>query len=297
MVVGVQDNRLRHRWRGEPREGGVVKSQLVNRETIAKGVVALTLNRPDKLNAFSRQLRNELRMHLADLGPDLDGAAVVVLRGAGRAFSVGADVGTSEGYNDVSGEEDRLELLESAVSVPMAIWEFPRPVIAQLHGYCFGIATILANACDLVITSEDCRIGWPKLPLGAGLIGPTWIPYVGIHRAKELSYTIGSEMTGAVAAAYEFANRAVPAAELENEVLRTAQRIAQTPADLLQIKKTAMNRVVDGASFTETLELGAAWDALSHTAEGVQRTRALMAERGLKGAIASFGSVEEDGGE
>lgn len=272
-----------------------MSSPLILRDTVADGVVALTFNRPEKLNALSRQIRIELKQHLADLSPDMEGAAVVVLRGAGRAFSVGADVGASEGYNEISGEEDRLKLLESAVGAPMAIWEFPRPVIAQLHGFCFGVGTILANACDVVITSDDCRIGWPKLPLGAGLIGPTWIPYVGIHRAKELSYTIGSEITGAEAAAYGFANRAVPADELEAEVLRTAERIARTPADLLQIKKTAMNRVVEGASFSDTLELGAAWDALSHTAKGVQDTRTLVADLGLKGAIAHFEAADEHG--
>lgn len=272
-----------------------MSADLIVREALSDRVTALTLNRPEKLNALNGDLRAQLIDHLADLSPALDAAAVVVLRGAGRAFSVGADVGSGAGYGEVSGEEDRVRLLESAVAAPLAIWRFPRPIIAQVHGFCFGVGTMLANAADVVITADDCRIGWPKLPLGAGLIGPTWIPHVGLHVAKELSYVVGSEMTGAEAAFLGFANRSVPADELDDEILRTAERIARTPADLLQIKKTAMNRVAEGATPTETLELGAAWDALAHTAKGVRDTRDLLTELGLKRAIAHFQSSATPG--
>jgi enoyl-CoA hydratase len=247
----------------------------------------LVLDRSDKLNAFDQGLRERFTDGLRGAMEDRS-VSVVVISGEGRAFSVGADVRPGNYAGEATAEDDRIRLLEGTMKRFLEVWEAPKPVIAQVHGYCLGIATVLCACCDLVVAAEDAVFGWPKLPLGAGMIGPTWAWSVGIHKAKELSYQVGSEVTGAEAARLGFANAAVPASELESYTDDLAARIARTPADLLRIKKEAINGVANRAGFRETIHQAASWDALAHECASVDATRALIGEHGVKGAIAHF---------
>lgn len=258
----------------------------VTRDDAAR-VSTITMVRTDKLNALDDELRNQLSAALASCMPD-DGTRVVVLRGSGRAFSVGADVSPGRYISDHGAEADRLRLMGQIVNRCLEIWDAPKPVIAQVHGYCIGIATIYCACCDLVIAAEDAVFGWPKLPLGAGLIGPAWAWSVGMRKAKELSYQVGSELSGLEAERLGFANAAYPVDELDARVAGLAASIARTPADLLRIKKEAFNTAADRQGFREGLKQSAAWDALAHTCASVDETRQLIADLGLKGAIEEF---------
>jgi enoyl-CoA hydratase len=106
--------------------------------------------------------------------------------------------------------------------------------------------------------------------------------------AKELSFQVASEVSGAEAARLGFANHSHPAVELATAVRGLAERIARTPPDLLRIKKEAINGVANRAGFRETLMQAPLWDALAHTSRSVDGTRALINERGIKGAIAHY---------
>jgi enoyl-CoA hydratase len=244
----------------------------------------ITLNRPDKMNAFSAQM-------LADFGSALtlaerdESVRVVIVRGAGRAFSVGYDISPGEfSPHDHNISEDR-EWLQAAIGQWLRVWESPKPVIAQVHGYCVAGATMLAICCDITLVADDASIRWPALPIGGGLIGAMWTWLVGPKKAKEMSFIAGSEMSGAEAHFWGWANRAVPAAELEAETVRMARQIARTPPDLLRIKKLAINRIMDIQGFRTAAMFGAEWDSIAHYTNGAAEMAGKIHELGLKGAI------------
>ena len=115
-----------------------------------RGAVAcLKLNRPDKLNAITREMLAELEAHLARAGRD-DDIRTVVLYGEGRAFSAGYDL-EFEGYEDGDAEARLRADLRRDFDAVMRFWNFPKPVIAAVHGYCLGFAMEIAAACDIVI--------------------------------------------------------------------------------------------------------------------------------------------------
>lgn len=253
----------------------------------APHVLEITMNRPDKLNALNRDLRFGLRDALG-AARDNEDLRVVVLSGAGRAFCVGADVAPTSDYGSRSPEDDRRHILEGSVELFLDVWRLPVPVIAKIGGYCMGLATILANCCDIVLCDEAATVGWPVLPLGGGLISPTWVWHVGIHKAKEMSYQVGSTMTGAEAAACGFANHAVPAGKLDDVTREMATNIARVSRDLLTLKKDALNQVHGRLGFEDAVRAGAAWDALAHTTRAVTEVRSQRERDGLAATMAAW---------
>ena len=264
-----------------------MSGELALLEAPGDGVSTLTLNRPEKLNAFSPELRTEFTAQLRAAIAD-PRTSVLIVRGAGRAFSAGADIRPGSYASDQVAAEDRVHLLESTIERFLEVWDAPKPVIAQVHGPCMGIANILCACCDIVVAADDATFGWPKLPLGAGMIGPAWAWRVPVNKAKELSYQVGSEVSGIEAARLGFANASHPAVELEQRVRALSVSIARTPSDLLRIKKEAINGVANRAGFRETLMQAPLWDALAHSSRSVDVTRQLILDRGIKGAIAHF---------
>ncbi|WP_051297826.1 enoyl-CoA hydratase/isomerase family protein [Brevibacterium album] len=244
----------------------------------------VTMNRPEKLNAFNNELLDDLFTALDALADD-DAISSVVLTGSGGNFSAGYDVvsgyAASSAYADWRNLQDKIDLWER-------IWKYPKPLIAAVEGHCLGGATMLVACCDLVIVSETANIGWPSIPLGGGLLSTVSLWHIGMRKAKELSYIAGNGMTGVEAAQLGWANRAVPAAEVAETAETMARRVGKTPLDLLYLKKNALNRVFDRQGFTEALRAGAEWDSISHTAESIDRVKEQMAELGLKGAIRHF---------
>ncbi|WP_166459299.1 enoyl-CoA hydratase/isomerase family protein [Amycolatopsis pithecellobii] len=255
-------------------------------------VLEVTMNRPEKLNALDAGLRAGLRNAVRVARDDKD-VRVVVLSGAGRAFCVGADVGRDSDYGKRSPEDDRRHILDDSIELCLDVWRLPVPVIAKISGYCLGLATILANCCDIVICEEEATVGWPALPLGGGLISPTWVWHVGIHQAKEMSYQVGSKMTGRKAAACGFANHAVPAAQLHSFTSEMAVNIARISRDLLTLKKDALNQVHGRLGFEEAVRAGAAWDALAHTTQAAAEVRVQRERDGLAATIAAWRSTSE----
>jgi enoyl-CoA hydratase len=248
----------------------------------------LVLNRPEKLNAFSADLLLEFTEALNALAAD-PAVSVIVLRGEGRAFSVGYDV-AGDGYTDRMRALDDWLALRGKIDRWMDVWRCPKPVIAAVHGYCMGGATMLAVCCDLTVVAGDAVIGWPSVPLGAGLISPVSAWLVGPKKAKELGYIVGSRMSGDEAAEWGWANYAVPADEVNDKALSLARRIAKTPSELLQVKKRALNRVMDLQGFSEAIMFGAEFDAIAHDSQSVEDITAQIERDGLKKTISQFTS-------
>jgi enoyl-CoA hydratase len=254
----------------------------------------ITFRRPEKLNALNPQAFQEFSAELARMRED-DEVRCIIIRGEGRAFSVGFDVDTET--EDLKDGDRRTALadwehLRENLDRWLDVWRCPKPVIAAIHGYCMGLATQLAVCCDLTVVAKDAVIGWPSLPLGGGLLSPVTCWLVGPKKAKELSFIAGSRMSGEEAAALGWANYATEADEVLELALSLAQKIARTPPDLLKLKKLAINRLMDTMGFSESIMAGAEFDAIAHDSAGLQTINAKVRELGLKGAIAWFEGQE-----
>lgn len=248
----------------------------------------LTLNRPEKLNAINRPLLDGFDQALERARND-DTCRVIVIRGAGRAFSTGFDL--TPGQHGPGKQRDILddrEDINSRIQRWLQVWEFPKPIIAQVHGYCLAGASQLAAVCDLTVIAEDAVIGMPALPIGGGFISPILAHLVGPKRAKELSFIAGCQISGLEASQWGLVNRAVPADQLAGEVRRLASRIAMTPPGLLRMKKVAINRFMENAGFRVTVALGAEVNALLHFSPQSKQFRDTIAEYGLRQAIQNF---------
>ncbi len=182
---------------------------------IADGVATITLDRPDALNAITAEMLRALTDSL-DRFADDDAVDVIVLTGAGRAFSAGVDL-KALGQRSLHGGKvgDVLDL--PARAVIQRLTTIPRVVVARVNGYCFTGALELVLACDLAIAAEGATFGDTHAKFG---LRPTWgmsqrlVAAVGITKARELSYT-ARPFTGSEAAEWGLVNRAVPAEELD----------------------------------------------------------------------------------
>lgn len=251
-------------------------------------VCRISFDRPHRLNAFSDTLLAELDRALA-AERDSD-SRVLVLSGAGRAFSAGFDV--SGDAEEIAAGMDSVELRDRQAAHAerwLTIWDHPKPVIAAVHGYCIAAATQLCCFCDLTVVAEDAVIsGSPALPLGGGFISPVWSYSVGVKRAKQMSFVAGERISGATAAEWGWANYAVPAEELEESVAELAARIARTPARILRMKKLANNRALEMQGFRTIALIGADSNTVAHESEAVKGFQASIREHGLKEAIRRF---------
>ncbi|MEO7521885.1 MAG: enoyl-CoA hydratase-related protein [Gemmatimonas sp.] len=258
----------------------------VVRLPMSEGVQALGFNRPTRHNAINDALLDCLFSEFSALSND-DTTRVIIIKGMGPSFSSGAELGS--GGPPRAASDDFMHMEDERVGRFLQIWDSPKAVIAQVHGHCIGIATALCTFCDLIVVADDVQVSWPKLPLGGGLLGPLSAFSVGVRKAKELSFQTGSTLSGLEAADIGWANRSVPASELDNVVATIAARIARTPPGLLRLKKAALNRIADKAGFRDAVQLGAVWDAIAHTDDGVREIAALVQALGMKGAIEHYG--------
>lgn len=243
----------------------------------------ITLNRPDKRNPLSNELRGELFDALEAADQDAQ-VRVTIIRGAGSCFSAGYDLGS-----DVSQDQPYYTAgglgnwPRHVVEGFFRIWDLAKPVIAQVHGYCLAGGTELATACDLVYVADDAKIGYPVVRS----ISPPdnqfypWI--VGLRRAMELMLT-GDHMSGTEAVACGFANRSYAEAELDAQVLAMAERVAKTPSDLQQINKRAVHRQMDAMGIRAGIRAGT---ELQQLATFTETTRAHLDDlrRGLTEAL------------
>lgn len=256
-------------------------------------VTWISLNRPQRLNAINELMLTELERALDDVARD-PSHRVSVLRGAGRSFSAGFDVG---GYA-LSGRDPKASPIDDYVDLKdrmrrlMTVWDHPKPVIAAVHGHCLAAATILAVFCDITVVAADAVIGLPALPLGGGFISPTWVHLVGPKRAKQMSFLAGSQISGEQAADWGWANYSVDSERLIEDVTELATAIARTPADILRVKKAAVNRMVDMAGLRTGALIGAEADVVAHQDPGIKRIQAAIAADGLKATLARFASGE-----
>jgi enoyl-CoA hydratase len=258
-------------------------------------VAFLTLNRPEKRNALSADLLEDFNRALDAFDSDPE-PHVAILRANGPSFCAGFDLSRDSGSVQPIGHDswgDRTRL-RRWLDLVIRIWECPRPIIAQVHGHCLAGGVLLPMACDVVFISDTCAVGWPRLPIGAGLMDGAMALLVGQRRAKQISYVIGSRITGREAAEWGYANVAVAAAALERETLTFARRVARTPRTILEIRKAAINRASSGLSFRDALLEGVEWDVIAHLDADVIAMKERIRQKGVKAVIEAFESGDDE---
>lgn len=250
----------------------------------APGVRRITLNRPAKRNALNHAVRGGVldALRRADSDPVV---RVSILRGAGSCFSAGYELGDGNAgldppYFTAGGEGWWPRHVTDAW---MGIWDLAKPVVAQVHGYCLAGGSELATGCDLVYVADDARIGYPAVRFGTpDMQFHAW--FIGMRAAMEMMLT-GDWISGEEAVRLGWANRAFPEADLGDEVLAMAQRIALVPPDIAQLNKRTVHRAMEVMGLRTAIRSGTELCALGIHQGGFEQFVRAIPEGGLTEAL------------
>jgi enoyl-CoA hydratase len=244
--------------------------------SVGDGVARLALNRPARLNAINANLVADLRAAIAAANGDR-GVKVLVLSGAGRAFCAGYDLAGGTQAEDaaqraMAGQWDPVRDYTSMsrnVRAYMSIWESPKPVIAQVHGWCVGGGTDLALCSDLIYMAEDAQIGYPPARVWGEPTTVMWVYRLGLEHAKRLMLS-GEALTGVEAERLGLASKALPVEELAGAVTTMARRLATIPLNQLIMSKLLVNQAYENMGLRTSQLIGTVFDGIArHTPEGI----------------------------
>ncbi len=214
-------------------------------------IATITLNRPNELNTIVPPMPEEFESAI-NLAVKDSSIKVIILRGAGRSFCAGYDFGggfhlwdehiTTNGAWD-AGKDFAWATAQGLAPTQkfMSMWRAPKPVIAQVHGWCVGGGSDTALCADIVIASEDARIGTPYSRMWGCYLSGMWLYRLGLTKAKEYALT-GKPLSGREAADIGLINRAVPFAQLEDTVRQMARQLASIPLSQLAAMKLVVNQ-------------------------------------------------------
>ncbi len=252
---------------------------------VEDGRARITLARPDKHNAMTPRLLEELEHALWEADEDL-AVHCMILRGQGSSFCSGYDLTAlggekREGHRTGRTHDDDIWLIERNNRRIRALWETHKPSIAQVHGNCLAGGTDLALACDIVIAADDARIGFPAARAMGALPNNLWMYHCGPQWAKRLQLT-GDSIRGVDAAKIGLVLKAVPADVLADEVEGLADRFARIDPDLLAANKRITNLALELMGAQTLQRLAAENDARAHRAAAVRQYGRDVREHGLK---------------
>ena len=246
---------------------------------IERGRARIALNRPEKRNAISVQMQQELERALWAADED-NRVHCVVLSGNGSDFSSGYDLGQYEAPAAAGSEhrrgrksfDDDAWRLETAQRCRMALFDMHKPVIAQVQGRCLAGGTDLALLCDIVICSDDARFAFPPARAQGSLPSHMWLYHLGPQWAKRVL------LTGDALAS-------VPPERLAAEVDALADRLELIDPDLLSCNKRIVNMGLELMGARTLQRMAAEMDARGHLAKSREKFRQDVMDHGLKEAI------------
>lgn len=208
-----------------------------------KKVGYITLNRPEKHNALSYQLLDDIDAVFDHAEAD-DRAKVIVLKGAGKSFCSGFDLNQSYYITPPEGGwryKNSYDILNKKVFAKYPrIWDFPKPTIAQVHGNCTDAGCYLQLLCDISVAADNAVLGHPAQLWGGAQSLPLWQLYLGIKKARYLLMS-GRRISGKEAAEMGLVSISVPLENLEAEVDKLANEIAQIPHEGFLHSKICLN--------------------------------------------------------
>ena len=247
-------------------------------------IAHITLNRPDALNAIDEALPSALEAAVIRANAD-QFTRVIILSGAGRAFCAGYDLdvfaespGTNAGIQEMPWDPIKdFAFMKRNTDCFMSLWRSLVPVICKVHGYAIAGGSDIALCADLLVVADNAQLGYPPARVWGGPPTAMWVYRLGAERAKRLLFS-GDLIDGRQAEAWGL-GQAVPAADLDDEVERIAQRIATVPRNQLIMQKMMVNQALENMGLSSTQTLANFFDGITrHSPEGVnfkQRAEAM----------------------
>ncbi len=247
-------------------------------------IAHITLNRPDALNAIDEALPSALEAAVMRANAD-QFTRVIILSGAGRAFCAGYDLdvfaespGTNAGIQEMPWDPIKdFAFMKRNTDCFMSLWRSLVPVICKVHGYAIAGGSDIALCADLLVVADNAQLGYPPARVWGCPPTAMWVYRLGAERAKRLLFS-GDLIDGRQAEAWGL-GQAVPAADLDDEVERIAQRIATVPRNQLIMQKMMVNQALENMGLSSTQTLANFFDGITrHSPEGVnfkQRAEAM----------------------
>ncbi len=238
-------------------------------------VATITLNRPDKLNTFTLTLADELYRALWELD-DNTGVRVIIIKGAGKAFCAGIDVGD---FFDKTALQyrDWVECMERPL---VAISKLKKPVIAQVHGVAAANGMGLVAACDLAIAGEKARMGLTAINVGLNCVGPVVAVRRSVGRKKALELLLYGELISASEALqFGLINRVVPDEKLDEEAMAWAEKLAEKSPIAVQLAKTGYYTAEDMDYYRAFDYMNEVFTRLCSTEDAKEGVKAFLEKR------------------
>ena len=239
----------------------------------------ITLNRPDALNALSQGLRDEIDAALEEARQDPDIRAVVIT-GAGRAFSAGADIGGGGGGGETEwawpyGIPEGTSLTEhygdwrdrdrSNIESQLYRWEYPKPIIGAISGWCLGAGSWLALTCHMTIAADDAVFGQPEVRMASNS-NFMWVLLAGAKNALRYALT-GDHLDAQEALRIGIVNKVVPKEDLLDECFSIVERIALVPPETVKINLAVATMGLEMMGLRKALNLNAELSAMAHVSK------------------------------
>jgi len=239
-------------------------------------IARITLNRPDVMNAIDDDLPGELEAAVAQADAD-PGVHVTILAGNGPAFCAGYDLdhyaagkGPNRAVQDMPWDpmQDYAFMWRNTQHF-MSLWRAMKPVVCKVHGFAVAGGSDIALCADMTIMGDTAKIGYMPTRVWGTPTTAMWIYRLGPEKAKRMLFT-GDKVDGREAEAMGLILKAVPDAELDDEVERFAQRMASVPINQLAMQKLLINQAIEATGMMNTQRFATLFDGISrHSPEGL----------------------------
>lgn len=257
---------------------------------VEKGRARITLNRPEKRNALSIELVEELRDALWEADDDKS-VHCVILKGEGPSFCAGYDLTANRHIADDgvqrrkgTGMDDDTWRIERFQRSLRTLTEMHKPSIAQIHGHCYAGGTDLALYCDMLICADNASIGYSALRNMGAAPNQMWLYHCGPQWTKRLLLT-GDTLSGEDAAKIGLVLKSVPEEYLEQEVEGLADRLSWIDPEMLSTNKRIINVGMELMGSTVLQRLAAENDARAHTTQAARNVFKQIGTEGLRAAL------------
>ena len=250
------------------------------------GIGRLTFNRPKKLNAFNNEMMRSAMAAMDSFAVD-DDVHVVIVSGAGRAFSAGFDLAAA-GERKLDSIDKVRSQMELQFDFVMKFWDSPKPTIAAVHGFCLAGAFEVSLACDITIASEDAVFGEPEVRFGTGAVAML-LPWVtGPKQAKELMLTGEDRLSAQDAQRMGLVNHVVGVDALQHRARAMAGKIAKSSSVSVRLSKQAINRSYEIMGMRQALLSGLDLDVEINSTPSWEKQEfaRIRKEQGVNAAIA-----------
>ncbi len=261
-------------------------------------IARIVFDKPDQNNPMNDEWRADFESALDMLRGDLD-VAVLIVKGNGRSLSGGGDLQVINRNFGGGHHEDRQNSLRIGRFIYRTVWQYPKPIVLQVHGYCIGGGISLMGAADVVVIEDDARIGSPEArALGFEPFLGFWALTLGPRWTKLLLFT-GDSIDGKTAERIGMVTKSVPLAELETYVDWIARRIANVGAETLSIQKEAVNAAFEIVGMEALLKSAMTYNHLSHGTARASTFLEKLQTVGIREAVAwrdgPFGGPQRKG--